>query len=149
MMFGSGPKGINAYVNVGIETGVVAANPNKLIVMLYEGAIQACYSSIVHMQNKDIAKKGAMISQAIMIIESGLRASLNKNEGGEIAQSLDALYIYMSDRLFTANLKNRIEPIQEVIRLLADLKGAWETIDKKNVTANATENKFVETRLRA
>lgn len=119
---------INQYTKVGIETGVVAANPAKLVVMLYEGAVVAAHSAIHHMNKKEISQKSAMVSKAIMIIESGLRLSLDKSAGGEIAQSLDALYAYMSDRLYIANIRNQPEAIEEVIHLLNDLKAAWESI---------------------
>ena len=134
-MFGLNQNGVNAYAKIGMETGVLAASPNKLIIMLYEGAIAACRSADTYMQSKDIANKGAMLSKAISIIESGLRLSLDKKSGGEIAQSLDALYAYMSKRLMTANIHNKPELIHEVIKLLTDLKSAWEAIDHVNVPA--------------
>lgn len=138
-MFGFSQSGVNAYAKIGMETGVLAASPNKLIIMLYEGAISACHSAEGYMLNKDIAEKGAMLSKAISIIESGLRLSLDKKAGGDIAESLDALYAYMSKRLMTANIQNKPELIQEVIKLLTDLKGAWEAIDSvKNVTEDAS-----------
>ncbi len=127
-MFGFNHSGTNEYARVGLETGVVAANPHKLIIMLYEGAISTCHTAIAHMAKQDIPAKGAAISKAIMIIESGLRLSLDKKAGGEIAASLDALYAYMSDRLYIANIKNQPEHIREVIKLLLDLKSAWEAI---------------------
>ena len=135
-MFGSNQRGVNQYANVSLETGVVAASPSKLIVMLYDGAISACYCAIKHMQNQDIEGKGNMISKAIMIIESGLRNSLDKKAGGEIAESLDALYHYMSDRLYLANLKNKPEPLHEVIKLLSELREAWEEISKVQPTGS-------------
>lgn len=127
-MFGQNKRGVNVYAQVSMETGVLAASPNKLIIMLYEGAITACYSAIRHMQISDIPNKGAMISQAILIIERGLRLSLNKKAGGEIAESLDALYAYMSNRLTMANVRNQPELVHEVIKLLTELKSAWEAI---------------------
>lgn len=127
-MFGLNQSGVNVYAKIGIETGVLAASPNKLIIMLYEGAIAACQSAIMHMQNADIQNKGAMLSKAIMIIESGLRLSLDKKAGGEVAASLDSLYAYMSNRLAIANIRNQPELVHEVIKLLTDLKGAWEAI---------------------
>jgi flagellar protein FliS len=127
-MFGQNKRGVNVYAQVSMETGVLAASPNKLIIMLYEGAITACYSAIRLMQISDIPNKGAMISQAILIIERGLRLSLNKKAGGEIAESLDALYAYMSNRLMMANVRNQPELVHEVIKLLAELKSAWEAI---------------------
>lgn len=136
-MFGLNQRGAGGYAQVGVETGVIAASPNKLIIMLYEGAISACYSAIRHMQNKDIPNKGAMLSKAILIIESGLRLSLNKTAGGEIAESLDALYAYMSNRLMHANVRNEPELVQEVIKLLSDLKGAWEAIGNGQVAGQS------------
>jgi len=135
-MFGL-KQGINGYTQVGIETGVAAANPNKLIVMLYDGAVQACQSASIHMRQKDIEKKSESISKAIMIIESGLRASLDKKVGGEIAESLDALYEYMSNRLYMANIKNDPELLGEVVRLLIDLRTAWEAIGQSSPKPNA------------
>ena len=127
-MFGSAQNGVNAYAKIGIETGVVAASPHKLIVMLYEGAMIAVSMAAQHMKANNIAAKGLAISKAVMIIESGLRASLDKNAGGEIAQSLDSLYEYMGNRLLIANLKNQVEILDEVHGLLSELKSAWDEI---------------------
>ncbi len=130
-MFGSSTGGANAYAKVGIETGVAAASPHKLIVMLFEGAMVAVASGIQHMQSGDIAKKGEAISKAISIIDNGLRASLDKKVGGEIALNLDALYEYMSNRLLIANVKNQRAVLDEVYQLLKGLKDAWESIAPK------------------
>ena len=135
-MFGQTRQGANVYAKMGLETGVLAASPNKLIIMLYDGAISACRGAIVHMQQQDIQKKSDMLAKAIMIIESGLRMSLDQKAGGEIAASLDALYMYMSNRLTIANIRNEPEVITEVIGLLADLKGAWEAIEKTKQVGN-------------
>jgi flagellar protein FliS len=128
-MFGSTPSGANAYAKVGVETGVVAASPHKLIVMLFDGALVALATALHHMKAGNIQGKGQAISKAITIIDSGLRASLDHKAGGEIAANLDALYEYMSNRLMTANLQNQPDLIEEVQRLMQDLKGAWEQIN--------------------
>jgi flagellar protein FliS len=128
-MFGSTHSGANAYAKVGMETGVVAASPHKLIVMLFDGALAALATAQHHINSGNIAGKGQALSKAITIIDSGLRASLDKNVGGEIAQNLDDLYEYMSSQLLKANLNNDLAVIEEVQRLLKDIKGAWEAID--------------------
>ena len=130
-MFGSPNSGANAYAKVGMETGVATANPHTLVVMLFEGAMVAVASAIQHMQAGDIEKKGASISKAIMIIDAGLRASLNKEAGGGLALNLDSLYEYMSRRLLIANLKNQPQVLEEVYQLLKGLKSAWEAIGNK------------------
>jgi flagellar protein FliS len=132
-MFGLNKSGANVYSQMSMETGVLAASPNKLTIMLYEGAITACRSAIAHMKNKDIQHKGEMLSKAILIIESGLRLSLDKKVGGEIAQSLDSLYAYMSHRLTVANIRNQPEMVDEVIKLLVELKSAWEAIGEDQI----------------
>lgn len=136
-MFGFSPKGANAYAKVGLETGVAASSPHQLIVMLFDGALVAVRNAITHMKAGDVPKKGQAISKAIMIIDDGLRMSLDKKAGGEIAANLDALYAYMSGRLLEANLHNRIDYLEEVYRLLADLKSAWDAIGEQAKQAGA------------
>ena len=132
-MFGSSQYGAHSYAKVGLETGVVASSPHKLIVMLFDGALIAVRAGIVHMRAGEIEKKGMAISKAIMIVENGLRASLDKEAGGKIALNLDSLYDYIGRRLLLANLTNQPQILDEVHALLADLKGAWEAIGE---TAN-------------
>jgi flagellar protein FliS len=128
-MFGSPTSGANAYAKVGMETGVVAASPHHLIVMLFEGAIIAVKTAAQEMKAGNIAAKGQAITKAISIIDRGLRASLDKKVGGEIATNLDSLYGYMSNLLLMANLKNEPAKLEEVLKLLIDLKDAWNAID--------------------
>ncbi|MFZ6772250.1 flagellar export chaperone FliS [Undibacterium sp. SXout7W] len=128
-MFGSSkPYGANAYSKISEETGVIAASPHKLIVMLFDGAIVAVGNALQQMQKREIAAKGRSISHAISIIDNGLRASLDKRVGGEIALNLDALYEYMSRQLLLGNLNNEEAKLLEVQNLLRDLKNTWEAI---------------------
>ena len=136
-MFGSKQSGVHAYAKVGIETGVTSASPHKLIVMLFDGALVSVTSAIMHMKAGNIPEKGAAISKAIMIIDSGLRAALDKKAGGEIAEGLDALYEYMGARLLQANLKNQVDILEEVQRLLGELRGAWNAIGGSDAAAKA------------
>jgi flagellar secretion chaperone FliS len=128
-MFGTARSGANAYAKVGIETGVMAASPHRLIVMLFDGALSSLVTAQMHLKAGNIVGKGQSISKAISIIDDGLRASLDKKVGGEIALSLDSLYEYMSKQLLLGNLHNDMNKLEEVQRLLTDLKGAWLAID--------------------
>lgn len=119
---------IKAYANTGLESSVLAADPHKLIALLYQGALLAIANAKNAMLRKDIPAKGKAISHAMSIIDEGLKASLDKNVGGDLALSLDALYTYMCSRLLTANLNNDVEALDEVARLLGEIKGAWDSI---------------------
>lgn len=118
----------HAYARVGLETGVVAASPQQLVIMLYEGAELAVRMAIKHLNEGDLAKKSAAISKASTIILEGLRAALDPHQGGDIAQQLDALYDYMNKRLMLAHVKNERAPLEEVLGLLRELHGAWQQI---------------------
>jgi flagellar protein FliS len=117
-----------AYADVGLETGVNAANPHRLVVMLYDGAIEAIGDARTHVANGAQTAKSLAISRAIGIIEQGLRASLDLTRGAAIAQQLDELYDYMARRLLVASLRDDAAALAEVAALLTDLRSAWQTI---------------------
>ncbi len=119
---------INSYNKIGLESGVIAADPHRLILMLFEGALLAIGNAKTRLHQNDIAAKGKSISHAIRIIGEGLDASLDKKVGGKLAQDLSSLYNYMLKRLVDANAKNDVAALDEVTRLLTELKEAWESI---------------------
>jgi flagellar protein FliS len=63
-----------------------------------------------------------------MNIIQGLRSSLDKDKGGDIAENLDSLYEYMGRRLLEANVNNDIAILDEVYGLLAEIKQGWDGI---------------------
>jgi flagellar protein FliS len=130
-MFGNKLDPINAYSNIGVGTAVSTASPHQLIVLLFEGACQAVVVARSGIESGDIPKKGAAITKAIDIILNGLRASLNLEEGGDLAQNLYALYDYMARRLLHANLHNDKAAVNEVLNLLNEIHGAWVDIGKQ------------------
>lgn len=117
-----------AYSKTSLESEVAQASPHKLILMLFDGLLSAIKQAKTHMEAKRIAEKGMALSKAVAILEEGLRSSLDKEVGGELAENLDALYEYCSDRLIEANLKNKPELLDEVVKLLIPIRDAWETI---------------------
>lgn len=118
---------IKQYQSAGVQGGLAEATPHRLIQMLLEGALDKISIAKGHMERGEITAKGRHISWAISILE-GLRGSLDFKAGGEIAQNLDALYGYMKDRLLQANVKNEIEALDEVARLLTTIKQGWDEI---------------------
>ncbi len=136
-MFAPAKNAAHSYTKVGMETSVAAASPHTLIVMLFDGALLAISMASNHMKNKQIAEKGMAISKAIDIINCGLKASLDKTSGGDLAEKLDALYEYMSLRLLQANVKNDQAALDEVSHLLNEIRGAWLEIADVPPTAAA------------
>lgn len=112
------------------DTEIQTADQGKLIVMLYEGAIRFLKLAEQHMDHRtyDIVNTNIVKAQEIV---TELMLSLNMEEGGEIAHNLFNLYAYMKKRLLEANMQKELAPVQEVIKLLEQLKGAWEEVVQK------------------
>lgn len=126
-MFGP-RKAAATYAAVDLEARVTSASQHELIQMLFDGAILALNQACAAINAKDIAAKGQATSRAVSIIEEGLRASLDKNQGGTLAESLDGLYEYMSQRLLLASMRGDVNGFLEVKKLLSELRGAWSSI---------------------
>lgn len=119
---------ISSYTKIGFESEVLGASPHRLIAMLFDGALREITNARKGIQHRQIAAKGVAIGRAISIIGEGLNATLNMEAGGELAQNLRRLYDYMGVRLAEANLNNDITILDEVTRLLTELKAGWNGI---------------------
>lgn len=117
-----------AYAKVGVESEAISASPHQLIMMLFNGALNALLRARILMKQGNIAAKGQAISKAISIISNGLQHGLDPEQGGEITEQLAMLYDYMQRRLLQANLHNDLNAIEEVISLLQNLADAWHQI---------------------
>lgn len=104
----------------------VDADPHRLIEMLYGGLLSRLAKARVACAKRDRSEFGNNISKAIAII-GGLRDSLNP-EGGEIAERLDALYRYSTERLLQASLAFDSQPLEEVSGLIFEIKSAWDEV---------------------
>ncbi|HMM77646.1 MAG TPA: flagellar export chaperone FliS [Gammaproteobacteria bacterium] len=120
-------NGIFEYRKVGVQTGVENASPHKLIQMLLDGAIEKVQLARGYMERREIAQKGQTVSWAMAIID-GLRSSLDMSRGGEVAENLDGLYDYMLRRLAEANLRNDLAMLDEVVKLLNEIREGWNGI---------------------
>ncbi|MGE0557220.1 MAG: flagellar export chaperone FliS [Burkholderiales bacterium] len=134
-MYGT-QRALSAYKMVGVETGVASADPHKLILMLFDGALIAVGDARRHLAEFRTAERGIAISKCIMIIENGLKASLDRQSSGELAGRLSDLYDYMRDRLLQANLHVQDSSLSEVQQLLGELREAWSQMQPP---ANAHE----------
>lgn len=125
MAFPSNASKLAAYRSTSAHAGVAAADPHRLVVMLMDGALERIASARGLMSHgSGSAEKAQLLQRAVAIIDE-LRVSLNIKAGGEIASNLDALYEYMCMRLTQANASNKPEWLDEVSRLLNEIRSAW------------------------
>jgi len=121
-----GTQGVTAYRSEAVQAAEFA-DPHTLVSMLIDGALQRIAQARGAMANGMTASKGERIGKAIAIIDS-LQASLDREQGGAVADNLARLYDYMNRRLLHANLKNDAAVLDEVAKLLNDIKSGWDQI---------------------
>ncbi len=121
------PGALGHYRSVDAYGAASAENRTELVLRLMRGAQDRIAAARGHMQRGRRPEKGEAIGKAIRLID-GLRASLDLEQGGEIAANLNALYDYMTRRLTAANLHDDPEMLDEVSGLLNEIRSAWEQI---------------------
>ena len=109
------------------QTQVQSRTPLELVVMLYDGALKFLHQAREAIERGDIAARRDASSRAITII-SELQSTLNMEQGGEIAQRLDELYIYVNGRIIAAAADNSVGPIDDATRVLNVLRESWVAI---------------------
>ena len=115
------------YQQVGVKAQVTEADPHRLIQMLMQGGLDRIAQARGAMEREAYAEKGVVIGKAINII-GGLRDVLDKEAGGELATNLERLYEYMTMRLFEASRHNDVSKLDEVAKLLGEVKSGWDGI---------------------
>ena len=120
--------GAKAYQNVAVQTAVSTADPHKMTLLLYDGAIEAIRLSQALIGTRRVSAKCEAIGKAVRIVEEGLKASVDREAGGQLAVRLVSLYDYITMRLLQANLRNDRNALEEAASLLGDLRSAWAQI---------------------
>ena len=118
---GYGKKGLGRYQDMKVQT----ASPAQIMIMLYDGAIRFSLQAKKKIEERDFEAKGVFISKTQAIIDE-LMNSLDFNIAPELCANLQNLYLYMNERLSTANIRLDQEAIDEVVTLLSTLRDGWK-----------------------
>ena len=122
-------RAVNAY-------GAANGDRLQLILRMMNGAMDRIVTARGHMSRNEVAPKGEAIGKAIGLID-GLRTSLDRERGGDVARNLESLYDYMMRRLVEANLKNDERRLEEVAGLLDEVRSGWEAMARSQPVAGA------------
>lgn len=113
-------KGYLKYKKTSIET----ASKEKILLMLYEGAIKFTKKAIIAAEQKQIAERATNICRVYDIILE-LNNTLDHKIGGDLARQLEQLYMFITDQLSKANLEGNPEPLRSVLKILETLYDGW------------------------
>lgn len=104
------------------QTAVQTASPEKLLVMLYDGAIKFANQAKAHIMAKNIEEANTFIIKTQDIITE-LMYTLDMDY--EISKNLYRIYDFINWRLFQANLKQDAKLIEIVVNIMMDLRSTW------------------------
>ena len=132
-------KGLASYGEVSVQAGTAYADSVQLIQMLFDGLIDSLSAAEGQIERKEIQAKGESLSRATRIV-LGLQGSLDLEKGGEIAANLADLYDYCTRRLMHANLKNDVEAVRDVKKLMGEIREAWAQVPELLTQQQAVNN---------
>ena len=123
-----------AYNNSKIQT----ATPAELTLLLYDGAIKFANIAVIAMEKKDVEKAHNNIRKTENIIRE-FQATLNHKY--PVAKDFDAVYTYLLQRLFDANIKKDPEIMEEVLTHLRTMRDTWKEVMAKTANGNHIDTK--------
>ena len=116
---------MNPYLKQYQRTEVETATPEKVLILLYDGAIQFLNKALISIDEKNHAETYNNIVGAEHIILEFMN-TLDFEQGGDFAVRLNALYQYFYNRLIEANMKKDKEIVKQVLDFLVDLRATWK-----------------------
>ena len=113
------------------RTRVETAGKIDLVVLCYEKVIESLIKAKSFYEEKQYEQKAIWLERALNIINE-LQASIDFEQGGNIAGNLDNIYSYLTKRLLLGDYNMDLTAFDEAIRIMNGLKGAWEDIASKS-----------------
>ncbi|WP_076419623.1 flagellar export chaperone FliS [Colwellia sp. UCD-KL20] len=140
-------QNLQAYKKVNIDSNILASDPHKIIVMMFDGVLQSMSQAKGAIERKDFALKSTSMTKSINILNA-LRNSLDFTSEPVISQRFDDLYAYCIDQLHGISVNLNAEGIDEVISLLKPLRDAWfdmpEESKKEGLSLLEERNKLTQ-----
>jgi len=121
-------KAIKAYSDSSINTSVSMSTSSELIVLVFEKIFDYLRIGKVAIENNKLAIEE--FTKINDLINLGLVASLNKEEGGEIAKNLEFIYLWAMNKIIEARLTKSHEKIDDVTRVLIPIYESWQSLSK-------------------
>ena len=116
-------RALNAYATTERETAVSSARPVDLVVLVFQRVLDHLRHGRQMMQQQE--DSAVPLTKALQLINAGLQACLDRQQGGDIASNLANLYDWASREIMLARLKRDSERISAVIEVLSTVSSAW------------------------
>ncbi|GGD92185.1 flagellar export chaperone FliS [Paenibacillus nasutitermitis] len=104
------------------QSSVQTSTPAQLLLMLFDGAIRNVRAGMDGLKQHDVQKSNLNLGKAQTIV-SELMSTLDSSY--EVSKGLAAIYEYVNHLLIEANVKKAMEPAEEALGYLTDLRETW------------------------
>ena len=108
------------------QQSILTAPPERLVVMLYDGALRFFFQAAVAMREGRRGLSDEKLRRGEAIVDH-LIQTLDMS-AGEIAQNLEGIYVFCKRHLLEARIERDAAMIDKVSELLGELREAWATI---------------------
>ncbi|MDQ6831010.1 MAG: flagellar export chaperone FliS [Gemmatimonadota bacterium] len=125
-----------------LEREVMSRSPERLVPLMYDHLLANLRRAQSQIESRDLEGKATSLQKASAII-SELRATLDFEKGGDLAQRLAALYAYFASELLTVGRSLDTLLLGRIIGMVASLHEAWEKAAVSTATTNATTRRPV------
>jgi len=116
-------RALNAYASTERETAVSSARPVDLVVLVFQRVLDHLRHGRQMMEQQE--DSAIPLTKALQLINAGLQACLDRQQGGDIASNLASLYDWASREIMLARIKRDSERISAVIDVLTTVSSAW------------------------
>lgn len=108
------------------QTEVSTVTPARLVLLMYDAVLAAVEiaRTALTSERPDLGVVSQQLTRAQQLVTE-LEVALDHERGGQISASLQGLYDYARRRLVDANLSKDPGPLDEVTRIIGDLREAW------------------------
>ena len=107
------------------QNKVATASPEKIVLMLFDGAVKFAKQAQLRMKEGDVPGTGESLSK-IQAIVSELNSSLDREQETDVVGKLASLYSFVVQQVVTANISRDPADLDVVIRILNEIKAGFE-----------------------
>ena len=115
----------NKYIKQYQTSNITTATPEKLMIMLFDGAVQFLQKAKIAIEEKNLKDRATNIESARKIIRELMR-TIDLDNGNDVSKSLFRLYNRMVMKLIKANVSRNCELINEVIEDLSNIRWGFQ-----------------------
>ena len=115
----------NKYIKQYQTNNITTATPEKLMLMLFDGAVQFLQKAKIAIEEKNFQERSANIESARKIVRELMR-TIDLENGNDVSKSLFVLYNRMAMKLIKANVSKNITLIDEVLEDLSNIRWGFQ-----------------------